>query len=135
MLYAQDLHWRHACELIPTATEQLLTCLPLHVCSVFVRLCVFDRCKKFYFGGRRDCEQNAAAEVRPDNEFVCYDCADLKSIKCRNKDHAEFQVWKCRFCCNLASWFCFGTTHYCQLTNTHILVDKETANARGQWES
>jgi len=72
------------------------------------------KCKKFYFGGRRDCEQNAAAEVRPENEFVCFDCADLKSVKCKNKAHAEFLVWKCRFCCNLASWFCFGTTHYCE---------------------
>jgi len=70
------------------------------------------KCRKFYFGGRRDCEQNAAAEVRPDEEFVCYDCADLKSIKCKNPEHSEYQVWKCRFCCNLASWFCFGqTTH------------------------
>lgn len=31
------------------------------------------QCKKFYFGGRRDCEQNAQAENRPDEEFVCFD--------------------------------------------------------------
>lgn len=66
--------------------------------------------QKFYFGGRRDCEQNAAAEVRPENEFVCYGCADLKSVACKNPDHSEFQLWKCRFCCNPAVWFCFGTT-------------------------
>ena len=53
------------------------------------------KCNKFFFGGRRDCEQNAAAEDRPPEEFVCFDCADLKSVQCKNKDHSEFQVWKC----------------------------------------
>lgn len=72
------------------------------------------KCKEFYFGGRRDCEQNAAAENRPEEEFVCYGCADLKSVQCKNAEHSEYLVWKCRFCCNLASWFCFGTTHYCE---------------------
>jgi len=53
------------------------------------------KCNKFFFGGRRDCEQNAAAEDRPPEEFVCFDCADLKSVQCKNRDHSEFQVWKC----------------------------------------
>ena len=22
-------------------------------------------------------------------------------------------IWKCRYCCNLALFFCFGTTHFC----------------------
>ena len=50
------------------------------------------KCKKFYFGGRRDCEQNAAAEVRPEDEYVCYNCADLKAVSCKFKEHAEFQL-------------------------------------------
>ena len=45
------------------------------------------KCKQFYFGGRRDCEQNAAAENRPEEEFVCYSCADLKSVQCKNAEH------------------------------------------------
>lgn len=45
------------------------------------------KCRKFYFGGRRDCEQNAAAEVRPEEEFVCYDCADLKATACKKDSH------------------------------------------------
>jgi E3 ubiquitin-protein ligase MYCBP2 len=23
-------------------------------------------------------------------------------------------VYKCNFCCAVASWFCFGTTHFCE---------------------
>jgi E3 ubiquitin-protein ligase MYCBP2 len=26
----------------------------------------------------------------------------------------EAMLWKCRFCCNVALWFCFGTTHFCE---------------------
>eukprot|EP00455_Lapot_gusevi_P042557 TRINITY_DN5058_c0_g1_i2.p1 TRINITY_DN5058_c0_g1~~TRINITY_DN5058_c0_g1_i2.p1 ORF type:complete len:486 (-),score=121.92 TRINITY_DN5058_c0_g1_i2:153-1610(-) len=72
------------------------------------------KCKKAYFGGRRDCEQNADAENRPPNEFICFDCADLQMINCSKPEHAEYAVWKCRFCCSIAVWFCWGTTHFCE---------------------
>jgi hypothetical protein len=82
------------------------------------------KCNNFYFGGRRDCEANAAAENRPPEEFVCFNCADLKSVLCKNADHSEYQVWKCRFCCNLASWFCFGTTHFCEKCHSDAPMDR-----------
>jgi len=72
------------------------------------------KCKNAYFGGRRDCEQNAAAENRPPEEFICYDCSPMKNIHCKVPAHQEYHVWKCRFCCSTAVWFCFGTTHYCE---------------------
>ena len=25
----------------------------------------------------------------------------------------DFLEYKCRFCCSVAVWFCFGTTHFC----------------------
>jgi hypothetical protein len=25
----------------------------------------------------------------------------------------DFSEYKCRFCCNVACWFCWGTTHFC----------------------
>jgi len=31
-------------------------------------------------------------------------------MRCRTHAHTEF---KCRFCCSVAVWFCFGTTHFC----------------------
>lgn len=64
-----------------------LQCFAYYVCS---------RCSCEYFGGRRDCEQNAQAENRPAEEFVCFQCADLKSVKCKKPEHAEYQLWKCR---------------------------------------
>jgi len=72
------------------------------------------KCSKFYFGGKRDCEQNAAADDRPLEEFICYDCSPMKNVHCKIPEHQEFHLWKCRFCCNPAVWFCFGTTHFCE---------------------
>ena len=30
------------------------------------------------------------------------------------KHGADFIEFKCRFCCNIASWYCWGTTHFCE---------------------
>jgi hypothetical protein len=64
--------------------------------------------QKPYFGGRRDCEQNAEADNRPPEgetlvppqrhaqgqrlcaEFICFDCCDLRAMKCPNEKHQEF---------------------------------------------
>eukprot|EP00479_Gromia_sphaerica_P006362 TRINITY_DN1765_c0_g1_i1.p1 TRINITY_DN1765_c0_g1~~TRINITY_DN1765_c0_g1_i1.p1 ORF type:complete len:144 (-),score=14.08 TRINITY_DN1765_c0_g1_i1:82-513(-) len=72
------------------------------------------KCSEPYFGGRRDCEQNADAEGRPADEFVCYDCSDLKNVACNIPQHKEYHLYKCRFCCSVAVWFCWGTTHFCE---------------------
>lgn len=29
------------------------------------------------------------------------------------KHKTDFIDYKCRYCCDLALWFCFGTTHFC----------------------
>lgn len=36
----------------------------------------------------------------------------MTDCKKHGKDYIEF---KCRFCCSVALWFCFGTTHFCEL--------------------
>lgn len=79
------------------------------------------KCKKAYYGGRRDCEQNADAEAAPAEEFICFHCADIKLIKCSKRAHAEFHEWKCRYCCKIAIWFCHGNTHYCDWCHSHIM--------------
>ena len=31
------------------------------------------------------------------------------------KTHGDEAIeFKCRFCCSVALWFCFGTTHFCE---------------------
>ena len=47
--------------------------------------------------------------------MICPNCSDvgkgLKECKKHGKDFIEF---KCRYCCSLALWFCWGTTHFCE---------------------
>ena len=72
------------------------------------------KCKQSYFGGRRNCEQNLV-ENRDPSEMVCFDCGDVPKVECKSsKEHAEFHEWKCRYCCSIAIWFCWGNTHFCE---------------------
>lgn len=77
------------------------------------------KCKKPYFGGKKNCE--AAAEEQKDQkefkpeELVCPKCSDvgMGNVDCRVHG-GEYISFKCRFCCSIAVWFCFGTTHFCE---------------------
>ena len=76
------------------------------------------KCKLAYFGGKKDCIRAQQEEqVYKPEELVCASCSavgvegGIKSCKTHGTDFIEF---KCRFCCNLAQWFCWGTTHFCE---------------------
>jgi len=77
------------------------------------------KCKKPYFGGLKRCEDLMQEEAKNDNfkpeELVCAECSSvgitLESCPKHGKDYIEF---KCKFCCNIATWFCWGSTHFCE---------------------
>ena len=81
------------------------------------------KCKQPYFAGRRECgdgpNQNNNNPDRPYNpeDCVCGKCSNLSGVagvtncKVHGKEYIEY---KCRFCCKIASWFCWGTTHFCE---------------------
>jgi hypothetical protein len=73
--------------------EYAMKCFAFYTCF---------RCKKFYFGGRRACEQNAEEGNRDEKEFMCFDCSGMSNVRCKIKAHAEYASWKCRFCCSPA---------------------------------
>lgn len=96
--------------------------------------------QKPYFGGERDCNaEQRAADYNP-AELVCGGCSNFgnkNSCTVHGNDfmyvtsihryrilytythiltssvymHSEY---KCRFCCSVACWFCWGTTHFCE---------------------
>lgn len=75
------------------------------------------KCKKPYFGGRKDCvaamnEANAGGGSFKPEELICANCCDIPIQNCpkHGKDFIEF---KCKFCCSIAQWFCWGNTHFC----------------------
>ncbi|KAL3146116.1 hypothetical protein ABBQ38_015464 [Trebouxia sp. C0009 RCD-2024] len=77
-------------------------------------------CSRPYYGGQRQCgadgapnEGGHAANVGDRKELICGACsAHEAGSKCQQHG-VEFIEWKCRYCCGIASFFCFGTTHMC----------------------
>ena len=80
-------------------------------------------CKKPYFAGRRECGNAPGMDNDDPNknydpkDCICGKDANLSGIagvtNCpkHGKDYIEY---KCKFCCKIASWFCWGTTHFCE---------------------
>ena len=79
------------------------------------------KCKEPYFGGMKDCGQGGQPQQEGGGEFakedlVCGKCAALSMggvSKC-DTHGTDFIEFKCRFCCSISQWFCFGNTHFCE---------------------
>jgi len=70
------------------------------------------KCKNPYFGGERACEGNQMMEFDP-KELVCGGCSDSTGKDDCQKHGKDYIEYKCKFCCNVAIWFCWGNTHFC----------------------
>lgn len=77
------------------------------------------KCKQPYFGGKKECEENRDRAGYNPEELVCPSCSalSLEGSDCvtHGKDFIEF---KCKFCCGISAWFCWGTTHFCDICHT-----------------
>jgi E3 ubiquitin-protein ligase MYCBP2 len=79
-------------------------------------------CKKPYFAGLRECGEGPNVDNNPNREYdpkdlICGAHANIAGVAGMSecKIHGkEFIEYKCKFCCNIASWFCWGTTHFCE---------------------
>eukprot|EP00501_MAST-03F_sp_TOSAG23-6_P000492 GSMAST32.ASY1.ANO1.506.1 assembled CDS len=73
------------------------------------------KCKRPYFGGNYRC--GAADEDEEDEDDVakdllCPSCAVDNVEECP-KHGKDWIAHKCRFCCSVASFCCWGNTHFC----------------------
>jgi hypothetical protein len=66
-----------------------------------------QRCKAPFFAGLAAC-----GEAEESSELLCGDCARPAGGRCRHPQ--EFHMWKCRFCCSVASFRCWTTHSFCQ---------------------
>ena len=80
-------------------------------------------CKKPYFAGRRECGNDPNMNNDDPNknynpkDCVCGKDANLAGVAGKTncpKHGKDFIEYKCKFCCKIASWFCWGTTHFCE---------------------
>ena len=89
--------------------EYALTRLSYYMCF---------KCKKSYFGGLKNCENiNEGQGEYKESDLICGACAseNVKGgiINCPVHGNV-FIEFKCRFCCSVAQWFCWGNTHFCE---------------------
>ncbi|XP_052752649.1 E3 ubiquitin-protein ligase MYCBP2 isoform X3 [Galleria mellonella] len=73
---------------------------------------VCHKCEKAYFGGLARCEAETSGWWEP-AELVCGACSDIAGARTCPKHGADFLEYKCRYCCSVAVFFCFGTSHFC----------------------
>ncbi|GBG72873.1 hypothetical protein CBR_g12593 [Chara braunii] len=91
------------------------------------------KCRKPYFGGERRCgvpgqanenaagaeNENAARDYNP-QELICGGCTAMASgaEECKRGHGKDYIQFKCRYCCSVATFFCWGTTHFCDNCHT-----------------
>ncbi|KAI5734120.1 hypothetical protein M8J77_002638 [Diaphorina citri] len=71
------------------------------------------RCNKAYYGGEARCDAELGASDYNPAELVCGACSDVSRAQMCPKHGQDFLEYKCRYCCSVAVFFCFGTTHFC----------------------
>merc|ERR1719148_266575 len=74
-----------------------------------------SKCKKPYFGGMKACEEAGLeqAENYKQEHLVCGSCASGPNAKSCKKHGKKYITYKCKFCCNVGPWYCWGSTHFC----------------------
>ena len=83
------------------------------------RFCFYEchRCHESYFGGKKECEDNADRGNDP-GELLCPTCTLRNTGQSEGKicpTHGiNFIEYKCRYCCSVATFYCWGTTHFCE---------------------
>ncbi|VDK87337.1 unnamed protein product, partial [Litomosoides sigmodontis] len=71
------------------------------------------KCGKAYFGGESRCQQGLDNSQYNPEELICGGCSDVVGAQICGRHGVDFLEFKCRFCCSVAVYFCFGTTHFC----------------------
>jgi E3 ubiquitin-protein ligase MYCBP2 len=68
-------------------------------------------CKMPYYGGLAICGENE--EKVKSEKYICRTCETMVSHEICPKHGDIGMIYKCFWCCNPATFYCFGTTHFC----------------------
>lgn len=80
-----------------------------------------EKCDSPFYCGLKECNDSISNNNEDDSlgseKKLCLDCFDYTKIKgitnCDKHGRKHIQ-YKCKFCCEVSSHFCFGTTHFCE---------------------
>jgi len=85
------------------------------------------QCSRVYYGGQKECGPAEGGEGWNAAELLCPQCCTTED-GCCSVHGSEYIEWKCKYCCSLATWTCFGGTHMCNGCHDKTL-------RRGGWGS
>lgn len=91
-------------------------------------------CKNPYFAGARVCGAAGDEEDHPDDdpkELVCNKCSRTSIQSCPKHGDAWI-AHKCRFCCSIASYSCWGNCHFCPNCHTPGTWNKLVKHRTGE---
>lgn len=72
------------------------------------------RCRRPFFGGMRQCEEAVDDANHGEGGRHCSSCTcALQQVSICPEHGPDSMQFKCSFCCTPASFFCWGTTHFC----------------------
>ena len=67
-------------------------------------------CQEPYFAGQRACGAAGVEEEVKREDLICGGCQKVPSFDECPTHGSSFLIFKCRFCCNFSTFFCFGKT-------------------------
>lgn len=70
------------------------------------------KCQRPYFGGNYRCNIAEDDDEEDHADLVCPRCSLVDVQECPQHGK-EWIAFKCRFCCTLATYTCWGNTHFC----------------------
>eukprot|EP00984_Skeletonema_dohrnii_P028748 scaffold18842_cov78-Skeletonema_dohrnii-CCMP3373.AAC.1 len=72
-------------------------------------------CDEPYFGGTVECADEQQGELIASEDRLCQACSPRTHEICQHPfEHGAYHVWKCRYCCNPATFLCYGNVHFCK---------------------
>ncbi|XP_060598858.1 E3 ubiquitin-protein ligase MYCBP2-like [Ruditapes philippinarum] len=89
------------------------------------RYCYYTcfKCNRPFFGGAAQCEDGAGDVNLKPEELICSACSGVQGVQNCNIHGTDFIEYKCRYCCTVAVFYCFGNTHFCnECHNDNIRV-------------
>jgi E3 ubiquitin-protein ligase MYCBP2 len=96
------------------------------------RFCFYEciRCKEPYFGGKKQCNiDEDPLHFQPD-EMICLNCMVQAGAEACARHGTEFMQFKCRYCCSIAKYHCWGTSHFCENCHVRMTVGDDLTKKR-----
>lgn len=88
-------------------------------------------CKEPYFGGAKECGDDSQEEVKKE-DLICGKCQKIDSVDECKEHGEEYLAYKCRYCCTMSVFHCWGKVHFCRNCHQPGVWDKLSTYSTGK---